>query len=716
MQGADFIFFFQDAKRRFWGIDAAGSVTLTANPYPIQYSPDGWQDTTIKNVRNRKYWAIDRSASLAFKYVEDAAKILKQIFYTRGVEEQVFLVICEQRLDYTPGVSYGFWYKQIFRSEIDLSTFLHEGPVVTCNTLEDGLAKHLKANESTVYEFDLDEYVKMDGVVLKNSFQAIIDPGNSTDGNYYFGNHIVGLNVTNTEIQAVGSGRSVSRTKVANSNSAILATDEFFLNCTTDTTITVEYNFDVVVQYTPSSPGINPAAQYLVVVRRIDASGFSDLQEILLQRFAADGIPGTYPLSGTFSMPIREGDKLFLYAFCNIAGATGDAQIRTTYPIDDETIFKATFDYRFKTTYCKYKRPQNLFSELIDRMTDGQYTAEDCLFFGSLYNLDKVFTSGDAIRGIEDAKLKISFAQFFEFFDTYDAVGIREKNGAVLFDRKKNLTDDVNVISLGEVARLKVKLDKAWQYNELAVGYPDVKNENGVLNGKNEVNTTSNFSFGTTKTPAKLQKVSRVKASCYDIENLRIQGTSKGTTDNRADNDPYVLHIGDTLVAGSGDIPDHYELNRAYNAFVTGVDQVSSVFNLALSPKNCLRNSGDYLRSCLWKYESKKLKFLSADRNSGMIYNNGSVQIIENADVPVSDLADPFFTPVLLEIEVSSLPDLLDDLDEIPTRCMQFTFEGETYKGIPIENSVNPGTLKKQTFTLLSHPDNDLSNLIEHYG
>lgn len=707
MQSADFIFFFQDAKRRFWGIDAAGSVTLTANPYPIQYSPDGWQDTTIKNVRNRKYWAIDRSASLAFKYVEDAAKMLKHIFYNRGVEEQVFLVICEQRLDYTPGVSYGFWYKQIFRSEIDLSTFLHEGPVVTCNTLEDGLAKHLKANESTVYEFDLDEYVKMDGVVLKSSINFLaIEQGHGTTISTIYNQKWLSfqyLTTDGTSPNLAGLSQTPEEWNSSSSHDDNRYLTNYFLEASDAATFTLTGTVTATLSngislelYVKNSNGTRTQLFILNTDNPATPNPFDKTQ--------------TFTIDQAFTM--AAGEKLYLISeLTDTNFISGPAA-----GIYNEFQLGLQAEARFRTTYIKYKRPQNLFAELIDRMTDGQYTAEDCLFFGSLYNLDKVFTSGDAIRGIEGAKLKISFAQFFEFFDTFDAVGIREKDGAVLFDRKKNLTDDANVIDLGEVARLKVKLDKGWQYNELAVGYPDVKNENGVLNGKNEVNTTFNFSFGTTKTPAKLLKVSKVKTSCYDIENLRITGTSKSTTDNKADNDPYVLHIGDTLVAGSGDIPDHYELNRAYNAFVTGVDQVATVFNLALSPKNCLLNSSDYLRSCLWKYEGKKLKFLSADRNTGMIYNNGTVQIIENADEPVSDWDEPFFTPVLLEVEVSSLNDLLDDLDEIPTRCMQFTFEGETYKGIPVENSVNPGTLKKQTFTLLSHPDNDLSNLISYFG
>jgi len=714
MQGHDFIFFLQDSKFRFWNINSNGEVVLTSNPYPLQFSPDGWRDIVVKNVRHKKYWGIDRNVSLAFKFVEDGAKILKHIFYVLGIEEGVFLSICEQRVTYTAGVEYGYWYKQIFRSEIDLGTFQHNGPEVTCNTLEDGLAKHLKANENTIYEFDLDEYVKTDGVVLKNRFQAITDEGYSPDAAYYFGNHIIGLNVTNVEFASVGSGRSVSRTKVANSNSAIRATGQRFLDATLSTDVDFTYNFRIVVEYTPSAPAINPAAQFMVVVRRIDASGFADLQEILLQRDTTSGIPGTYDLAGTFTMPVRENDQLFLYAFCTVAGASGDAQIRCTYPITDDTIFKAEYNYRYQTTYTRAISPQTLFTEFINRMTDGEYTAEACPFF--VTHANKKFTIGDAIRGIADAKLKISFTQFFEFFDVYNSVGIREKAKKVLFDRKAALTDNTNVISLGSVARPKIKLDKSFLFNELHIGYPDIKNENGMLNGKNEVNTTSYFSFGTTKTPARLTKVSKIKASCYDIENVRIEGANKDTTSKTQDNDLYVLHTTDTLIPASGDIPAHYELNREYNAHVTGVDQVSSVFNLALSPKNCLTNSSDELRSRLYRYEGRTLKFTSADRNRAMIYDDGTTQIIEDADVPVGDMAAPFFTPVLLEVEVDTQDDLLDELDSNPTASFEFEFEGVTYKGIALENSLNPKVNKKQVYQLLSHPENNLSNFIDYYG
>ena len=713
--GADILFFLQDSQFRFWSLDSTGAVALSAQPYALVYSPDGWDDISIRNVRNKKYWGIDRSVSIPFKYVEDAAKILKYIFYNRGAEESVYLVICEQQLFYDPGVAYGYWYKQIFRSEIDLSQFDHTGALVTVPTAEEGLAKHLKANENTVYELPLDTAdavsVEMDGVILENKFTALTDNGVSEDPAFYFGNHLVQVDVVSSEMQYLGGGQSVERTKVGNVNADIRATEGYFLKATVAGTVHIRYKFDLSVEYTPASPAINPAAIYRVVVRRIDESNFSDLSEFLLERTAGDGIPGTYLLEGEFDMEVREGDELYLYAFCNVQGVSGDDQLRTLYTVNDETIFEATYDFRYDTTYIPALRPQFIFTELISKMTAGEYAAAESSYFGDLMNFDKVFTSGDGIRGLQNAKLKISFAHFFTFWNTFDDVGFQEQSGKrVLFARKATLTDMADPIDLGEIAKLSVKMDRDFPFNELAIGYPDIKNEEGVLNGKNEFNTTFNFSLGTTKLPRKLEKVSKVKTSCYDIENTRISGFQKATTDNKNDGDVYALHIEDELNG------DFYSLDRYENQFLTGVEQKETIFNVHLSPKRCLERNGDFIRSSLFKCDSKVLKFTSADRNDAMEYVNGSSVIIEKANVTIGDLADPYFQPVILTAEVTAPETLQDLLEADPGRGYKFTHEGYEYSLIPLEIGSNPVRRRRQTYQGLSHPDNDLTRLINYYG
>ena len=182
-QGTDYIFCLQDKDNNFWKLDNSGNVTISASPYFLAFAPDGWTDIAVQNIRNKFYKGIDRSVTIPLGYVNDGAKILKHILYSYGLNKTVYLVIASQQLNYTPGVSYGYWYKQIYKGEVDWSTFDHTGSKVTCTTLEDGLPKYLKANDKTVYEFPVDVpdavNIKMDGIVLheKLNYQQVPDFG-----------------------------------------------------------------------------------------------------------------------------------------------------------------------------------------------------------------------------------------------------------------------------------------------------------------------------------------------------------------------------------------------------------------------------------------------------------------------------------------------------------------------------------------------------------
>jgi hypothetical protein len=692
MQGQDLVFFIQNKQGNFWQIDHAGDVTISSNPYPIVYSPDGWQDIGIKNIRNKKYWGIDRTISIPFKYVEDAAEILKFIFYKKGIEESTYLVICEQRLDYTPGANYGYWYKQVFKGEIDFSTFDHTGVIVTLNTAEEGLAKHLKANENTVYEFPLNvpeaANAKMDGVVIDGKFTWTLPEDPRTGATLVIRSmilteeqkapNLVALNVS-------GDGSSFNPNSIsADDTSYFLYFSQAPVGGTGKFTGTIKMS--------------NPDGAFPANIRIDIFNTISNTQRVTNELLFVGVEAATIPINHTFT--ILAGDRIFF--------SMDEKMGESTLTFETST--------RFQTTFAKALRPQYLFSELISKVTEGQYTAEDCPYFSPLRNAKKVFTSGNGLRGIADATLKISLSQFFSFWNTYDEVGIREKDSKILFDRKKALIDFTSIIDLGEISGLKVSFDKEMPFNELAIGYPDVKNEAGFTNGKNEFNTTFVFSLGTTKTPRRLEKISQVQASCYAAENVRIDNFLKDTTDNKSDNEPFVLDVENTLIVGTGGDPDHYKLDRSLNPFIIGVDQKDSVFNAGLSPKRCLINSGDFLRSSLYLCDNKTLKFIGQDRNDKMEYVNGSDVIIEKADKPVGSLADKFFLPVIISIETDAPVDLLEALDSNPLQIFQFTLNGDVFKMIPLENGINPQTNKKQTYTGWATADTNLEILIKYFG
>jgi len=100
-QGSSYLFAIQDKDFRFWKLDN-GVIKCTAAPYFLEFSPAGWQEISVQNIRNKKYWGIDRSVTIPLSYVNDGATILKHIFLTKGLEEPVYLSILEQQLFYQP--------------------------------------------------------------------------------------------------------------------------------------------------------------------------------------------------------------------------------------------------------------------------------------------------------------------------------------------------------------------------------------------------------------------------------------------------------------------------------------------------------------------------------------------------------------------------------------------------------------------------------------
>ncbi len=60
MQNKDYLFCFQNKNFGFWQPDGTGGVTINNSPYFLEFAPDGWQDITIQNIRNRKYWGIEK--------------------------------------------------------------------------------------------------------------------------------------------------------------------------------------------------------------------------------------------------------------------------------------------------------------------------------------------------------------------------------------------------------------------------------------------------------------------------------------------------------------------------------------------------------------------------------------------------------------------------------------------------------------------------------
>lgn len=821
-QGQDYLFAIQDKDFRFWKKLPDGSITVDAQPYFLIFSPIGWQDIAVQNVRNRRYWAIDRTVTGQLSSVNDGADILKYILLTKGHEEPVFITILEQQLSYnpkpggvieytsgqspftpnttttgtitgTPGETvyvelylnnpdlpddelvgnfdafnfvfngynpipnnipiiypvvvptggvinfsitfnqstfagsnagmqlvnstntvpgWAYWYKRRMFAEFDLTTYSHEGAAVKCTALEDSLAKWLKANEGTNIEFpDTDPnavYVKLDGIKLHEKANYIDTPGVIFSPVTLGGGADRGLTTTiflNKEGDSVGiSFESQFQSAYPSFGDTIAQT-----NC-------VVHNFytaPIVATITGRSEFIGTSQNGLWQLRRRFLLTSSTIPTQDVYAYHTSGVIAVGVTDGidyTINITIPPGERLYTQSLF-FGGVSGNPGVEFT----DNSKFKIEFKSRYEPTYIKAFRPQYLFDKFIDFVTEGNYTAEQSAFLEANKNI--VFTCGNFIRQLANSVLKWNFSDYFQFWDCFSSVGLSEIDGKVDIAEKQNLIDTTEITTLQNVSEISVSILTDSLFNVLKIGYPPIKNDVGVLNGNEEFNTGYEFSVGMVKHPGEMDKVSRIEASGYSIERLRIATVNKETTDNKSDNNIYPLAISGTLVPASGDIPAHYELDRSLNASATGLLEPETVFNIPLSPKLNFKRNGPWIHSHFYKTDTRTFNYQTVDKNNKLEFTHPTFgAIIEKAAENIGTLGDQFFVPIVFNITVPPPADLLSLLDANPLRIYQFELLGEMYKGILLEITTGMANNKAQQWELLALPDNNFLKLAKYYG
>lgn len=672
-----------------------GLVLTTTNPKPLQYTPDGWRNIQISNQRNQKYFALDRSFSVPLDFVKDGAQILKYLYYNRGSEEKVFLAIAKQQL-FIDATTYGYYYTLTYKGEIDLENFKHDGPKVTANIMEGGPVKYIKANENTTYEIPVDVedaiYIKMDGVKLRQSATFLMTDGSPDT---HLEPNIPELTLIGSEqVQSIGA-KSTTRTVALNSLTGgdVFTSKENFLSPSNTTEITITYDFGITLGLV--GVGALPNTHYLFRLHGYDKDGNSIFNDNV-EDFTADPLIlyGHHDFSGskTFTIPSNT-TELYLRSTVSLNGNN------TTFTYDNDGSIKVDYNYVHRTTYIKALRPLYVLQQLINNIIPGGYSVlSDTL----TDNQDIVISCGDAIRGIEGAKIKTSLAAFFTSFNSILGIGLGQVRSILRCEVKSYWVDYSDPIDLGEVNGLKVKPASDIKFNNLKIGYPEQTYED--VNGKQEFNNTHEYSTAITRIAKPLDMVSQYRADCYGIEFTRINLDGKTTTDNKSDNDTFIIHIKDTPITEAG--LTVYELDRTLNPTATGLLEKDTVFNLFLTPKHNLYRSGDYLHSLFYKQDNTFFRFRTTEKNSSVV-----TDVTENADVEVGDLTDPLFTANTLEFESRVPVNQVTLLEQNPLRAFKGTFAGVPFMGIPVKVSSREADRAAQDYILLSAPTNDLTAL-----
>jgi hypothetical protein len=671
MQGKDFIYFLFDENNNSY-YAYGDTVLLSGSLKPLEFTPDGWRKIQLQNQRNPNYFAVDRSFSVPLDYLKDGGQILKYIYYNFGVEAKVYMAICEQRL-FFDATHYGFYYALLYRGEIDLANFKHDGPKVNVNIMEGGLVKLIKAYENTKYEIPVDVPAAVDilgdGLDLKASALYTVQTGNVG------GLHLPGWLYINSE----GTNFSVeTQTVYLRAGSINTSTsDEWILRNVSNVDIVVNINGFIKVRATA------PSDTFIF--------GFETSNGTQVPVYSNTSFPGgvdtNIPFNVNITLPPNE--KLF-----SIAVYTNTLFLLKY--LDGDIAISYTSIY--KSTNYKALRPLYVFEQLISKISGGQYTVQST-FLQSMQ--DVVLTCGDAIRRIDGAVIKTSLRDFFTSYNSDFGLGMGMIGNTLRLEEKSFWIDYTDPIDLGEVSKMKVSPAADLLINNIKNGSPNQEYDD--VNGKQEFNTTQERSAPITRIAKDLNLVSVYRKDCYGIEFTRINLEGKTTTDDKGDNDVYMIHIEDNPQSDG-----FYHYDRSLNATASGLLTPSTVFNLYLTPARGIRRNGNYIRSLFYKMDSKYLTFQTADKNKALVAGG----IVENADIQIASLDAPLFSCNYLEFETKVPYNLFEILNASPLKAFTGTWAGFSFVGIVDKISMQPGDNAAQTFKLLASPSTDLTQLI----
>ncbi len=663
-------------------MEGNGQTLLTQDDKPaaLKTSPDGWNDVLVKYKRDMTKWGLVRDFTVSLDFKLDGAKILRHLKYTYGIEAIGYLVISKLDTLTFPDI-----YKKFYVGEIDFSTFNKKRDGVTVNVIEGGLSKLLKAYENTKYEIALwidneKVPVTVGGLPFQNIVKGIFFESFYQNLFGDLNTNYVGLAITTTE----GSSQGIFIQDVNPGDNTSYDEQWFLKNEDKNVIFNIKGSIDLL--------GVDATHENVhVYIDRVN-------NNLSIEHFDIyDAKPsGLVSVPFDFTATSVPGDRFYMIT---------TVDTNTFYSIKSGA-FEINYDVTFKDTVINGFRPSRLWALLVNRMTGGYYAGTSD-FLKTLDDI--VITSGTAIRSEIITKITTSITEFFKWASLMDKSGIGVGMGIVNNELRVERLDyffrqDVT-IELGEVIDFENVPATDIMFNTIKVGYQNQNHDS--VNGKDDFAVTQTYTTPITRVVKELDLVSPYIASPYSIELLRLNLTGKDTTDNKGDNETFVINIETFKNADNT-----YHLNRPAYSNISGVNFPAGVFNTELSPKHLLLNCATVIHSVLYKLDAEEIKFASGEKNSELSTTLNGKTVSEKSGVPISSLPARLFLPEYATFKTQVPIDYLSIMQANTYNKVSFMHGGVKYYGWVIDGGIKPGDNEAQQWKLLLTAENDLTKLI----
>lgn len=541
--------FISDDSKKFYRatqqVSGDYAISFNSNPYPISVNPTNLLENEIEFATNGKYMSMVRSIINPLNFVKDGAAILRHLYFLRkGIIQNAYLTIIEW--DGDQGIYVLSYYGKFDFSQKDEDP---KSGSFMIPTIDDSAWGVLSLNDDTQYAIECNQSnpdairVLIDGVTLKNNY-TYQPVAVNLPFRYNYGVAIPFVLVNQDGDSSGILTKNQEYLQIFNSDfTTYLATSgNYFLMSYYATTINISGSISFITNALTSS---KPAAIHHAL-RTSTGQAFT-----IIPIFNCTEEGKTYLFTFNVNITLAAGEKVYLVRFDAgfVESSLNVAMITTNVIVTTNTVTQPVIVYGIRAI--------DLIKQVVAKATENRFTINSEHF--TTYNKD-VCTSGEAIRGIPNAKIYTSFYEFFKSFDSIYFLAMRVVNGELFLEKATTVYNKTGtLLDLGEVIDLKLKPALEYFYNEIEVGSPkqDLRRPSGRL----EFNSTNTFSLPIKNVNKKISIVSRYRLGCYDIIFLILDYQGGSTQDNNGDKSVYVLKITDEQDYAQQDVETFENIN-----------------------------------------------------------------------------------------------------------------------------------------------------------
>ncbi len=699
-----------------------GTLTLT-------HAPIGWEKKSITFSRSQTYHGVNRSFSLSLQFIFEARDYIKNIYETYGINAVIDIEV--QELDKTD-----FTYSTYYTGELDLSQYTEtrdyiEVPIVDTRVMEkfntrDDITLDLSSQRSLDYDY-ISGYsnYRHDLTVQKIDLaKTAVWDGNtrwtfSQDVSRFSYSFVYrGITTDDWDINEIGDDATLPPENTSSSDDRKIYVNNSGGTLSVGYKVIQEYEF----QYT------------------ISGLGSSDEWRVEIDAYLPTGIEGTYDsglqtgngtYTGTISIDedllttVSDGLSQSIFSAIKITNNNGIRTLTCTF--DDFDILDQHIEWYIKydgeadsvnPVYFPHEAVERalrlmcgtavgLNSQILGR-TDSEDTSYDYDGKGGLIAI----TSGLGLRGVLNRLFapKVSFQDLFKGLSSVLNLGLwyDKSNEEFIIDHVGRFYQQEKIIEIDNVTELKIEnYDEAY-FNEIKAGAQDkVSYEDDAVSSVFSVPMT----FSNQCIIKNIMDVSSpLRMDDYGINKAKGNNYIGSGEDTEYDEDIWLI---DSRRDGSDYESKKYGFGLiSIDADIDNINNGTTRINLDISGKRNMLRNGNKL-SVPGHIDGGHLYFVSSQMkyNMGLRLYGEEEMMYELNSINYGDMPQPLFHPVVYTFNAPVTASQISTLMNDPHGYVQFTYDGETYKGYVLEVSTEP-FMREGNWSLIK-VNEDRNNLLK---